>query len=474
MFDVVVVGAGLAGHCAALAASAAGASVALLEKTAAPGGSTLASGGSFAFAGTAQQKAQGIDDTPQRLAQDLMKVSLGKADPALVERYVDLQLEVYAWLQSLGVRFHKVSLSSNTSVPRTHPTIPRQLIEALHTRARGCADISYLPGTTAEQLLADRDGRVCAVRVRDTRGLRSLQAAAVVLASGGFARNSAMVERHAPFLANAHAWGGEANTGDGIDMALAHGAALSDMEYVAGTFGVAINRYPDLEPRAGEEVLLRMAMYRGAIAVNLRAERFADESLSYKTLGARCLEQPQGVAFQVFDQPIMNQSAVAPNLNDFKDAYAKGVIRSAGSIADLAACVGLDANRLVATVERYNSQIGQGQDSDFGRSRLGGGFGQPVQIHTPPFYILPCCTALLSTYCGLRVDRETRVLRDDGTPIPGLYAAGETTGGFHGAGYMSGSALGKAAIFGRLAGQRAAQAKASQFIEATSHTGVGL
>lgn len=470
----MVVGAGLAGHCAALAASAAGATVALLEKTAAPGGSTLASGGSFAFAGTEQQKAQGIDDAPQRLAQDLRKVSMGKADVALVERYVELQLEAHAWLQSLGVIFHRVSLSSNTSVPRTHPTVPRQLVEALHARALGCAGLGYLPGTAVEQLLADRQGRVRSVRVRDARGGRELRAGAVVLASGGFARNRGMVARHAPFLANAHAWGGEGNTGDGIEMALAHGAALADMEHVAGTFGVAINRYPDLEPRAGDEVLLRMAMYRGAIAVNLRAERFADESLSYKTLGARCLEQPQGVAFQVFDQAIMNQSAIAPNLNDFKDAYDKGVIRSAASIADLAACVGLDAQRLSATVERYNSQIGRGQDSDFGRTRLGGGFGEPVQIRTPPFYILPCCTALLSTYCGLRVDRETRVLKEDGTPIPGLYAAGETTGGFHGAGYMSGSALGKAAIFGRLAGQRAAQESASRFNQATSHTGVGL
>ena len=431
--------------------------MALLEKTSAPGGSTLTSGGSFAFAGTKEQQALGIDDSPERLAQDLMKVSAGKADPKLVKLYVDLQLAAYDWLRELGVAFHKVSLSSNTSVPRTHPTIPRQVVDVLHARVTSDPRIRYFSETAAENLTAGNVGeRVERVRVRTNGGPETIAAGAVILASGGFARNRAMVARHAPFLANAHAWGGEGNTGDGLEMACALGAAVADMDHVTGTFGVAINHYPDLEPRPGDEFLLRMAMYRGAIAVNLAAVRFADESLSYKTLGTLCAKQPQGVAFQVFDQPIMDQSAPAPNLNDFKDALAKGVIRTAATIPDLARCVGLDPEKLMATVEHYNASVAQGRDADFGRAHLGGGYGTPVPIRTPPYYILPCCTALLATYCGLRVDDALRVLKESGAPIAGLYAAGETTGGFHGAGYMSGSALGKAAIFGRVAGQRAA------------------
>lgn len=431
--------------------------MALLEKTAAPGGSTVTSGGSFAFAGTQQQKAAGIDDSPGRLAQDLMKVSAGKADPALIELYVGLQLAAYDWLKGLGVEFHKVSLSSNTSVPRTHPTIPRQVIDALHAHAARDPRIRYFAETSAEQLMVSKErGRVEGARVRTRDGQQTIACGAVILASGGFARNRAMVARHAPFLANAHAWGGTGNTGDGIGMALELGAAVADMDHVTGTFGVAINHYPDLEPQPGDEFLLRMAMYRGAIAVNLKAERFADESLSYKTLGTHCVKQPQGVAFQVFDQPIMDQSAPAPNLNDFKDALAKGVVRTAATIPELARGVGLDPEKLAATVARYNACVEQGHDADFGRAHLGGGYGTPVPIRTPPYYILPCCTALLATYCGLRVDDEMRVFTEGGAPIAGLYAAGETTGGFHGAGYMSGSALGKAAIFGKVAGQRAA------------------
>ena len=115
---------------------------------------------------------------------------------------------------------------------------------------------------------------------------------------------------------------------------------------------------------------------------------------------------------------------------------------------------GLNVRELLA---KADAAVTRGHDPDFGRATLGGGYGTPVRIDTPPYYILPCCTALLATYCGLRVDTGMRVLRGDGSPVPGLYAAGETVGGFHGAGYMSGSALGKAAIFGRVAGTGAAR-----------------
>jgi fumarate reductase flavoprotein subunit len=114
---------------------------------------------------------------------------------------------------------------------------------------------------------------------------------------------------------------------------------------------------------------------------------------------------------------------------------------------------------LMDTVTRYNDGVAAGRDAGFGRTSLGGGFGKPVKIETPPFYAMPCSTVLLSTYCGLRIDTSTRVLNIRGQPIRRLFAAGETVGGFHAAGYMSGSSLGKAAIFGRISGQMAANAR---------------
>jgi fumarate reductase flavoprotein subunit len=114
--------------------------------------------------------------------------------------------------------------------------------------------------------------------------------------------------------------------------------------------------------------------------------------------------------------------------------------------------VGLDPTELSATVERYNSFVDDGADLDFGRRTLGKGYGRIVRIATPPFYILPCAAALFTTYGGLKVNDRMQVVAITGEPIEGLYAVGEVIGGFHGQGYMSGSALGKAAIFGKVAG----------------------
>lgn len=457
--DVVVVGAGLAGHCAALAAAEDGASVVLLEKTPQPGGSTLSSAGSFALAGTELQAAAGVTDTPQGLEAELKKVAGGQADPALVRLYADHQLEAYDWLKRQGVIFHAVSLSSSTSVPRTHPTNPKQLIEALHQRLRDHPSIVYLDHVAAVRVLTEGAARTATgVEVSRDGRTNALQArSGVVIATGGFTRNRELVQKFAPELAQAPAWGGEGNTGDGLTMAWELGADLLDMGYVTGTFGVAINHYPDTAVRPGDELLLRMAMYRGGIAVNLEAKRFADESQSYKTLATRCLAQPKAIAFQIFDQRVMDQSAPQPTVNDLKGAYEKGVVRRADTLRELAGKLGIDADALEATVARYNDCVRQGEDTEFGRRTLGGGYGVPVLLDTAPYYGLPCSAALLSTYCGLRVDTSMRVQDVRGKSIPHLHAAGEVVGGFHGAGYMSGSSLGKAVIFGRIAGQSAAR-----------------
>ena len=456
--DVVVIGSGLAGHCAALAAAEAGATVALLEKTGRYGGSSITAGGSFAFSNTEAQRAAGIKDSDELFEQDLHKAANGKCDPQLIKTYLQHQHAAHAWLIERGVEFHKVSLSSSTSVPRTHPTNPKQLMAALHARVAATAGLSWWSGTAATRLLTRQDTRdvIGVTVVRDGMEKKLLAKRGVIITTGGFSRSPRFIEKFAPELSTAPAWGGEGNTGDGLIMGWALGADVLDTGYVTGTYGISINHYPDLKSRPGDEPYLRMANYRGAIVVNLDAKRFADESVSYKKLGTLTLAQTNAVAFQVFDQKIMDQSAVAPNINDFKGVLDLGMIRKADGLRALAATVGIDGATLEATVKNYNADVASGIDREFGRATLGGGFGKPVEIDTPPFYIFPCTTAVLSTYCGLRTDTEARVVNVFGEPIPGLYAAGEATGGFHGAGYVSGSALGKAAIFGRIAGRNAA------------------
>ena len=453
--DVIVLGAGLAGHCAALAAAEQGASVALLEKTATHGGSTVQSSGTFAFAGTALQAAQGIEDSAERLARDIFKAGGQHNDPDLVALYVRDQLTTFEWMRAQGVEFHPLALSSSMSVPRSHPTDPHQLMAALNAQLRARPSITYAVDVAVDGLLL-REGRPAGVRLLNGSEITARRG--VVLATGGFPRNPALIRKYAPRLAAALAVGGTGCQGDGLRMALSLGAAVTDMDFITGTFGMSLNRYPETTVTAEDLPLLRLAIFRGAIAVNLDAVRFTDESISYKLIGEKCLAQPKGIAFQVFDQRIMDQSVPAPTSNDYRGAYEQGLIHSAGSVAGLAVTVELDPGRLETTLARYNAAVRNGTDSEFGRSSLGGGYGTLVPLEQPPFYIFPCTTGILGTYCGVRANAEMQVLKMDGSVIEGLYAAGEIVGGLHGSGYMSGTALAKAAIFGRVAGVAAARA----------------
>lgn len=454
--DLIVAGGGLAGHCAALEAAEKGARVALLEKRESFGGSTVQSSGSFAFAGTQAQRDAGIDDSPEKIRQDIVNASGGLADPALVDLYIEGQTEAYDWLKRHGVEFHPVTLSSNQAVPRTHATKPWQLMQALHDRVRGDERITYLDNTAIRALKVSPSGRVEGATIEC--GGREIAVGArcgVVLATGGFSRNAELIAKFAPQFKSALKLGGEGNTGDGLLLAWKLGADLVDMSFVSGTFGISLNNFPDLRIGPSDEPLLRLAIYRGGIAVNLKAERFANESISYKKLGEFCLAQPQAVGFQVWDQNIMDQSVPAPNATDFKMAYERGLVHSADNLEDLAASVGLDRVHFTETVRRYNADAKEGRDTAFGRTSLGNGYGKLVALERAPFYIYPCTTAVLSTYCGLRVNADMEVIDVFGKPLPGLHAAGEIVGGFHGAGYMSGSSLSKSAIFGRVAAENA-------------------
>ncbi len=461
VFDVIVVGAGMAGHCAALAAAQAGGQVALLEKTPRYGGSTAMCGGAFAFAGTDIQKDKGIPDSPELLEEDLMKAGKHRNDRALVHTYATLQHDAYRWLQGLGIAFDQVSLSGSQSVPRNHGTDPKAALALLHRYALE-AGVDFRTGHAASRLLTAGEGatrRVIGLELAD--GQRLHARGGVILATGGFSRAADIVERFVPELRAARPMGGEGNTGDGLRMAWALGADMADMGHAKGTFGAPVEApLPGHEDRAPRIV---SAMYRGAIVVNRLGRRFVDESVSYKVIGDRCLHQPGVVAFQVFDQTVMDQSSPLPSVADYRAALAAGMIKQADSLDALAAVLGIDVDGLRETVRRYNAACDGREPDEYGRVSLSTGYGKPTRLERGPFYGIACTTGLTSTYCGVRTDTTARVLDVFGQPIAGLYAAGEVTGGFHGETYMSGSSLGKGCVFGRLAAADAVRAaKASR------------
>jgi fumarate reductase flavoprotein subunit len=184
--------------------------------------------------------------------------------------------------------------------------------------------------------------------------------------------------------------------------------------------------------------------------VNLNAKRFVNEGQSYKTLSPIGMAQPDGIGFQIFDQGLLDHSHDDTSVNNYKEGLVGGYIKTADTIAELAAKMGLDPGVLTATVDRYNRDAADGVDTEFGRTK------HLRPIDRPPFYIAATANALTSTYGGISADDHLSVLDWFGQPIPGLFAAGEVVGGFHGAGYYSASSLASSATFGMCAGQWAA------------------
>ncbi len=446
--DVLVIGGGLAGHAAALAAAEEGLDVLLVEKQEQVGGSSVLAGGSFAFAGTDMQQERGIEDSEDLLYRDLIEVGQGKNDPELVGQYVRSQLAAYYWLRDHGVEFTSVQAASGQSVPRSHLANPRTVIELLHKTARSLPNLHVVTGCAAERLVQDPQTRqVTGVMARQGTTEFLLRArSGVVLTSGGFGQNKEMIAAFAPGKEKALLLGALGNVGDGLKMAWKLGAGLRDMPYVKGTFG----NYP--QSKAGQHLGLE-AVYKGAIAVNKAGRRFMNESLDYKRLGDYCLLQEDALSFQILDQKVMDASIPGYTIFDFRRRLEQGLMLTAPTLAELAGKIGVPAAQLEATVKTYNEMVRSGSDDPFGRRHLTHRFGDLVELDTPPFYAYPSTTGIVATYAGITVNPQAQVIDVFGEAIPHLYAAGEIMGGFHGAAYMTGTSLGKATVFGRIAGK---------------------
>lgn len=448
--DLVVVGGGLAGFCAALAGAESGLNVLLIEKTGAVGGSSAMSGGCLAFAGTDLQQENGIEDSSETLYRDLLKVGKGEADESLVRAYTDLQLDTYEWLRTHGVQFQPiVEAASGQSVPRVHNVDPADMVRQLEKAAMATGMVEVRFNARARRLIRNAKGRVTGLTATaDGEELIITGRKGVVLASGGFVKDQDMIHRFAPLYDHAVFIGGEGNEGDGLRMAWALGADVRDMVHIKGTFG----KHPmdEMNHHAC------LAVYKGAIAVNQEGHRYVDESLSYKLLGDACMQQSYGVTYQILDQGIMASGDNRVRILDFERRLEEGLFVEAESLVELAKLLELPEDVFLSEVEAYNQAVASNDVPEFGREHLVHEHGELRTINEPPFYAYPSTAAVFGTYCGVRVDRTMQVYDVFEEPIDGLLAAGEMVGGFHGAAYMTGSALGKAAVFGRIAAMTAA------------------
>lgn len=444
-YDLIIIGAGMAGLTAACIAAENGIkSIAVLESEPVIGGTSLIGNGFWAVAGTDFQKQHGVVDSSSDFRDDMLRIGNYVNKPELVEAFVKAGKAQYEWFLAKNCR--PSALIAAESISRVHVFNMVELIDTLVTeiKRRG---VRIKTGVRAQRLIR-RNGRICAVETVERVGTEEYRARiGVVLATGGFSRNASLIEQYVPLLKKAVVISAEGANGDGLLMTREFGADVIDTQYIKASFGFIRN------PSTMND--LSLAQYSGAIILNRNGERFVNESLPYKTIADAALMQPGKETYLVFDDAIrqkaMRQTPDDELLREMANHTFPDYLFYADTLSEVAVKAGLDPDQVNQSVEKYNRQVESGQGTDFGRTYLTLKGGTLLAIRKPPFFIIPTTPAIIGTYCGLNIDAGAAVLDKSGRRIPGLWAAGEITGGVHGASFMMGTALAKAAAFGRIA-----------------------
>jgi fumarate reductase flavoprotein subunit len=445
--DIVIVGAGGAGLSAAVAAAEADGKqkIIVLEKQGIIGGNTNYSTGGINAAETDVQREQGIEDSKELFYDDIMRGGKYENIPSLVRSLVEYAPVTITWLRGLGADLTDIGLMGGSSVKRTHrpkggTAIGPHLMKVLK-EASEKENIEIRTSNKVTELLTTMDGRVTGVKVENIDGSSyQLTSRAVIIATGGFGANLDMVTRLQPSLSGFATLNHPGATGDAFGWVTAIGGATIQM--------ANIQIHPTAE--ATNHILITEAVRgNGAILVNHEGRRFCNEMDTRDVVSTAILAQTGGEAFLVFDQGVRKSLASI-------ETYANQHLLSEGTtVAALADGVGIPAQALEESISRYNIQQKAGRDEDFGRRAT----QMTVALETAPYYAVRVKPAIHHTMGGLSVNAETQVLRADGTPIPGLYAAGEVTGGLHGANRLGGNGVADIVVNGRRAGLAASQAR---------------
>lgn len=483
--DVIVVGAGNAAICAAMAAKDGGARVVVLEK--AP--ESQRGGNSFFTAGATRFVFNNIDElrevldvtdeeartvdfgcyTEENFFDDMGRVTQYRCDPDLTEILVRKSRQTLAWMKAKGIRFEAMYGRQAHKVDGRFRFFGGQvcafwgggagLIEGLHETARK-AGIPVLYETAAESLLY-RDGRVCGVVAESDGKQTEIRAGAVILACGGFESNAEMRARYlGPNWDLAKVRGTAFNMGGGINMALSIGAMPCGHWSGAHAVGWDLN-----SPQFGDRVVgdgFQKHSYPFGIMVNANGERFVDEgadfrNFTYAKYGLEVLKQPGMFAWQIFDAKVLNL---------LRDEYRIRQVTKveANSLEELADKLeGVNRSRFLSTVADYNRAVCK--EIPFNSVVKDGRCTNGLQVQksnwantidTPPYQAYGITCGITFTFGGLKVSTSAEVQNVSGKAIPGLYAAGEMVGGLFYFNYPSGTGLVSGAVFGRIAGDAAA------------------
>jgi fumarate reductase flavoprotein subunit len=444
---VVVIGAGAAGALAALAAREVGAKVLVLDRDASPTGATAYSSGMIPASGTRAQAAREISDSPEQFAQDIQAKSNGRSAAHLVEAYTRAAAGALDWLETAcGISFELVDgTAPGHSTARMHSLAERggtALLSALY-RALAARGVRMQPGACVTDLYVDGDQRVVGVRyARGEREALDVGCSVLVVATNGFAGNAERVARYLPDVRTLPFAGHAGSQGDALDWGDALGAAVADMDGFQAHSSVVMPQRLQL-PWA--------LMTEGAIQVNRLGERFGNEHEGYSESALFVLAQPEGIAFNIYDERIHEVGLAMPN---YPEAVTKGLIKRGTTVRDLGEALGIDSNGLQQTIALVNALAFEDDIDDFGRTF------HASQMLLGPYYGVQVTSALLGTEGGLAIDAGGRVLRADGSALPNLLAAGGAARGLSGdagGGYLEGNGLLAAVVGGYLAGRTAAE-----------------
>ncbi len=487
--DVVIVGAGGAGMTAAIVAADAGADVVILESQPAVGGNSVKSTGGMNAAKTADQdenefgeeagvektlataeekwadneaitalaatvkeqweawqaNPEGYFDSAELFALDTLIGGKGINDPELVNTLVNNSAEAIDWLRTQGIDLTDVASFGGASVKRIHRPLNEEgkvvsvgayTIPLMEEACSARDNITLLTDTTAEKILTDETGAAVAVEAVGKTGNKVVvNAGAVVLTTGGFGANLDMVVQYKPELEGFMTTNAAGIQGQGIAMAAEIGAATVDMEQ--------IQIHPTVQADTAS-LITEGLRGDGAILVNAEGMRFIDEVGTRDVVSAAEIAQPGSFSWLVVDQKMVDASSV------IQGYIKKGFMLSGDTYEALAEALGIPADAFAATMETWNGYVNEKNDPDFGRTS----FANPLD--TAPYYAVKVTAGIHHTMGGLKIDPESHVINTNGEIIPGLFAAGEVTGGVHGANRLGGNAVADFVVFGRIAGTQAA------------------
>jgi len=432
--DVVIVGAGGAGMTAAIELTQAGKNVVILEKMPYTGGNTTKATGGMNAAETKFQEAEGIEDSIAQFVEDTMKGGKDMNDIDLVTKMAENSSDGIDWLESIGAPLPKVSFSGGATNARIHSPedgsgVGAYLVNAFNKQIEELG-INLLLETEATEILS-ADGKAVGVLAESPTVRYTINAKAVILATGGFGANEDFYTQYRPDLKGTVTTNAPGATGDGIVMAEALGADTVDMDQ--------IQLHPTVE-QSTSMLITEGVRGDGAILVNQSGLRFTNEMLTRDKVSAAELEQEGCYAYVVFDQ----------NLRDGLKAIEKYVdnnlVVEAATIEELAEKLDIDPATLKNTLDTWNAAVASGVDEEFGRDT-----GMEADLSVAPYYAIKVAPGIHHTMGGVKINTNAEVISTDGNVIPGLFAAGEVTGGVHGGNRIGGNAVTDIVVYGRIA-----------------------